>query len=308
VSLNANLEVIELDGLLQQDSRILQGRPIQDEPRTFGEFLLETRNVRNVRGEVDTDFLYGFGVGGRVGFLWKLSRRLQVGAVYVPPTWMTDAKGRGKVDFTKHFEHPDLIAISTIAKLILPNNGRYGFANEYDVEMEFTLPQRVGVGMSYLLRDNLLLGVDFQWIDYSKTHFEIKVKLKEGNNVDFNVLAGSETIYPVFSIGWKDQYVIATGLVWQPSVSWAIRTGYNYGNNPVPKKYLNPQLAAISEHHVTLGCSYLISRNLTLHAAVEAALPNRLKSGNENLAYEDFVNSELKFFTIDAVLGLSLRF
>ena len=308
IALNFNYSRMEMDGLISQSVNLLAGRPIEGESLTFGEFLRSDRGIDNVRGEVDSDYLEAFGVGGRIGFMWKVSDRLHIGAVYSPKTWMTVSKGKATVDFTRHFQDPQLVDITTIARLILPNNARYGFINHYDMELTMNLPQRAGVGLSYLVLDNLLLSADFQWIDYSDTQYHIDMDLRNGDNIDFNTLAGSTDIEPVLRLGWKDQYVIAVGIVWQPSSQWILRAGYNYGNNPIPKEYLNPQMAAISEHHLTFGASYMINRNITIHAAVECALPSRLRSGAVNVAHEKFADSELSFYSIDAVLGVSVYF
>lgn len=305
VSLNFHFMTLELDGLVSQESNILKGKPIEDTDITFGDYLIGIVGENNVRGEIDTNYLLAFGIGGRIGFLWKIHNRFQIGAMYSPPGWMMDAKGTAKLDFNRHFEK---IGVANIAKIVLPNKGQYGFSGKYDVELDFDIPQRLGVGFSWLFTDSLLFAMDFQWINYSETQFELKAKLKSGSNADLNALVGSADVNPSFKIGWKDQYVIALGLVWQSSPHWIWRTGYNYGNNPVPKKYLNPQLAAITEHHITLGTSYLVNRYLSLNAALEFSLPARMHSGDSNLVHQAYENSKLEIFNIGAILGVSLRF
>ncbi|NUM35120.1 MAG: outer membrane protein transport protein [Candidatus Brocadiae bacterium] len=305
LALNINFMTMELDGLVSQESTILKGKPIEGTDVTFGDYLIGVVGENTVRGEIDTNYLIGFGIGSRIGFLWKVTDRFQIGAMYCPPGWMMDAKGTANLDFNRHFEQ---IGVANIAKIVLPNKGQSGFSGKYDVEVEFDMPQRLGFGFSWLFLDDFLFAMDFQWINYSETQFELKAKMKNGSNVDLNALAGSANVNPSFKIGWKDQYVVSFAFVWQATPHWTWRTGYNYGNNPIPKKYLNPQLAAITEHHVTLGTSYLVSRYLSLNAAIEVSLPSKMSSGSENLVHQAYANSKLEIFNIGAILGVSLRF
>ncbi len=305
VSLNLNWESLELDGLISQSSLILKGTPFENTQTTFGQYLVATRDINNIKGELDTNALYGFGVGGRLGFLWKINKNMQLGAMYSPKTWMMDATGKVTLDFNRHFNDID---VAHIVKIVLPNNGREGFSGKYDMKIDFEMPQQAGVGFSWLLGDNLLLSADFRWINYSDTQYVIKAKVKNGTNADLNALIGANGTTASIPVGWKDQYIAAIGLVWQSSPNWIWRMGYNYSSGIVPDEYLNPQLAAITEHHVTLGASYVINRNLTVSTAIEAGLPNSLKSGNTNYVHEKFANSELELFTISALMGVSMRF
>ena len=305
VALNLNWETLELDGLVAQSSLILKGKPIQGTNTTFGQYLIGVRDVYNIKGEIDSDALMGFGVGGRLGILWKVNDRLQIGAMYSPRTWMTEAKGQTKLDFNRHFSQID---VANIAQILLPRQGQDGFSGKYDIKIDFDLPQQAGIGFSYLIADNLLFACDFRWIDYSDTQFALRAKVSNGTNLDLNALVGASDAKVTFKVGWKDQYVLAVGMVWQPAPEWICRVGYNYSNNPMPEEYLNPQLAAISEHHVTLGASYVVSRTISLHGALECSLPSDLQSGSENLVHEKYVHSELETFTIGALLGMTMRF
>lgn len=306
-SLNVNFEMLEFDGVNCQDSSFLRGNIFPNNSNwaglTYGDFLKGPCNVQNIKGQIDSDTLYGFGFGGKIGLLWKVTDTFQIGASYTFPTWMADAEGSMKVDYNRHFNS---IPLAHIANLFLPNQGRYGYAGKYDVEVEFTLPQQVGAGFSWLLFNQLLLSMDCRWINYSDTQSEMKIRVSHGTNADLNAMLGpSKTT--VLNMGWDDQIIVSLGLSWQATSSWIFRCGYNYGTNPVPSKYSNPQFISIMEHHITAGASYLINRNVSVHAAVEVSLPYKLNS-KENLVHEDFSNSSLEVYNIGALLGVSVRF
>ncbi len=300
LALNLNAQVLELDGLVSQSSQILQG---DIGGVTFGDALTALEGVDQVRGEVDTELLYSLGLGARVGFLWRITDRFSLGAAYSPQTWMQNLKGKATVDFTRQF---DASVLSDFANLILGLGDN--FSGDYDIEIKYNLPQRAGIGISYLLADNILMGLDFQWIDYSATFRELNQELTGGDNADLNTLAGSEDVQTVLPINWKDQFVLSFGLVWQPRYDLILRFGYNYGNNIVEEEFLNPLFPATLEHHFTVGCSYQINSNLTFHAAFEVDFADTLKSGDVNRVSPDFANSELDTFLMVFDFGLDLRF
>lgn len=307
VALNVNLYLMELDGITAQSSLILKGTPNGLPPGslTFGEALVRVLSVSHIRAEIDGERLFSYGFGGRIGLMWKINEHVQVGAVYSPKTWMQKTKGEVFVDFSRHFQSNPIFAL--LAGLTLPNQGRYGFGSKYDMEMDFNLPQRAGGGVAFLLADRLSLGVDFQWIDYSDTMKEIELIFENGSNVDMVALA-TPRVEGVVNAGWKDQYVVAVGMVWQPIDSWIIRCGYNYGTNPVPKEYLNPQFPGIIEHHVMMGTTYIINPHVQLHTAVEWGLPAKLESGGVNKFHPQLTNTDLKIYTLAAIFGVSWSF
>lgn len=307
VAFNANLYSFELDGLTAQKSLILRGTPPGLPPGslTFGEAVQSALNTAYIRGEGDTDRMFGYGFGGRVGMMWKMSDRIQFGAMYSPRTWMQRTKGKAKVDFSRHFASNPIFQL--LAGLTLPNEGRFGFSSNYDLEMEFDLPQRAGIGLSCLMWDNFLVSADFQWIDYSDTMDKIRLIFHHGNNPDMDALA-TPRVHGVVESGWKDQYVVAIGVVWQPADAWTLRMGYNYGNNPIPRKNLDPQFPGIIEHHVMLGIGYRTSPYFEITTGVEWGLPARMKSGAENLVHPDLTYSELRIYTLAALLNVNWNF
>lgn len=306
ISLNFDINIVETDGLIMQDGlEVLLGKsPFPGV--TFGEALLQLFGIEKIHGEIDSDTLYGFGIGGRIGFMWKITDRLQIGAVYSPQSWMTKTKGEAMIDFSREFAREPINQL--VAGFFLPNQGRFGFRSNYDIKVEMRLPHRVGGGVSYWLLDNILIGVDFQWINYAHTNDEIQLGLRNGDNVDFNAVAGSEDVDTKINVGWKDQYVVAAGIVWQPFNSLFLRGGYNYGTNPMPDNHLNPQQPVIFEHHVNFGLSYALNPHITINAAAEWALPSEVKSADENEFNTNFVDSELKASLFGGMVGISFRF
>lgn len=100
--------------------------------------------------------------------------------------------------------------------------------------------------------------------------------------IDYKNVAWSDTSgYADF--GWQDQDIIAIGYEYITS-QWAVRLGYNHGNNPVEEQVVNNTATDYSssvknffnlagfpgvvETHYTFGGSYLIEEGLELDFAV----------------------------------------
>lgn len=98
---------------------------------------------------------------------------------------------------------------------------------------------------------------------------------------------------------WEDQWVLALGGQYRPNEKWALRLGYNYGENPVkehngfdpmgvtsiqgtPVPTLGYELfrvvglPAVVEHHVGLGVSYQVNEQLNLQLSYMHAFENTI--------------------------------
>jgi long-chain fatty acid transport protein len=78
---------------------------------------------------------------------------------------------------------------------------------------------------------------------------------------------------------------VALGVGYDFSAQWRLRAGYNYGRNPVPERNLNPTLAAISEHHLTLGAGYAFSEHWRTDGALEYLVGNEVTYSNPDLPF-----------------------
>jgi len=149
---------------------------------------------------------------------------------------------------------PNLPVQSTLSQL--PNEGANGFAATYDIEVvDFQLPAEIGFGTAYRLFDWLMVSVDYKRIFWSDSMKNFRTVLKNGSNADVNTLIGSTGMTITLPQNWKDQNVIALGFEYYVNDWLTLRTGWNYGNNPVPPETAMPIVPGITEHHVSLGAS-----------------------------------------------------
>jgi long-chain fatty acid transport protein len=182
----------------------------------------------DLRGGASQDY----GIGAQVGIGYDLGM-MNVGATYISQIAMTyknvaDLNGDNKLD-----------------------------------DMKLTQPQEFAFGVGVKPMDNLLVGLDIRWINWSDA---------DGYK-DF---------------GWDDQWVFAIGGEYEID-NLTLRAGYNYGKSPLsditfnfkdPTKPTQQETAgfrqaffnvigfpAVAEHHITLGAGYQFTKNFTLNVS-----------------------------------------
>ncbi len=140
-------------------------------------------------------------------------------------------------------------------------------------DLKLEQPQEVALGIGVAPLNNLKVGFDVRWINWSDA---------DG--------------YKQFD--WEDQIVYAIGLEFKPIDSLALRAGWNYGKTPIrDKSNLDPMrpknsipnfdakfsdfqvywfnlvgFPAIAEHHLTLGLNWKITENFNIDVSYVYAL------------------------------------
>lgn len=158
------------------------------------------------------------GIGVRVGYVGKPTDQLTWGASWSPKTSMKE--------FDKY------------AELFAGAGG-------------FDIPENYGVGVAFQATPTLLLGLDYQRINYSDVP-------SVGNPSTNTALLGSAG-GPGF--GWSDVNVIKLGVEWKASPQWTLRAGYNKTDNPIQSRDVSFNIIApgVITKHYTLGATYAMS-------------------------------------------------
>lgn len=165
-------------------------------------------------------------------------------------------------------------------------------------------PQQFGIGLAYTALDNkLLLEGDVKFINWADA---------EGYK-DFD---------------WKNQWVFAVGAQYFLTPKLSLRTGYNYGANPVrehnnftmsnttvqghtmPTYYYETfriiGFPALVEHHLTFGLGYQITPKFGVHAGYMHAFSNTIRETGQGFAGLTTLESTLSEDSVD--FGLTWRF
>ena len=78
---------------------------------------------------------------------------------------------------------------------------------------------------------------------------------------------------------WDDQTVVQLGAAYQATDNLVLRGGFNYGNNPVPNRYLNCLFPAIIESHFTGGFGYRFDERNSIDVSLTYAPEVKETSG-----------------------------
>jgi len=261
------------------------------------------------------------GIGATLGVLVHPHDDLSVGLTYTPKSKMTfegtmamemnaqynDAFGRmvqgamQQMPELTQAQASGAVAQQLMAMGIDPNKG---MGAEYDAEIEFAWPQKVGLGVAYKPIPKLELAIDAEWINWAATMDRMAMNLTGGTNDNINRMVGSSNIAAGLPLQWDDQVVVAFGSQFEVAEGVTLRLGYRYGNNPVPAQTVIPIFPALVENHVSAGVGYRYSE-YQLDFAFEHALNTALEGSSDHLVAHEYEGSESSLALTTGFLTLS---
>jgi len=167
------------------------------------------------------------GSGIKLGVMYEVNYRVKLGAAY-----------NNRIDL--EFEGEATVDLSALG---------LGKVNYRDARVRnLDQPQELGIGAAIQARDDLLVSLELNWIDWSSA---INGTTLTASAPD-NALAPA-TLRVTDPNHWRDQYVVGIGFAYDLDSQTVLRAGYNYGRNPIPEASLSPLLNTITEHHLAFG-------------------------------------------------------
>lgn len=150
-----------------------------------------------------------------------------------------------------------------------------------DVEVKgLNLPQELGLGVAFQPTEPLLASVELKWIDWSSAIKSSTLEARDPDN------PGAPALQSLTStMDWRDQVVMAAGVAYELTDNAILRAGYNFGRNPIPKKNLNPLLAAITQQTVTAGGGYRLAAHWRMDGGVEYMVRTKARYTNPSLPF-----------------------
>jgi len=182
-----------------------------------------------------TDVAYGAGL--RLGWLGDfMDNKLTLGAEYTSRTYMSEFD-----------DYADL------------------FAEQGDLDT----PGNIGLGIAYQVMDNLLVALDITYTMYEDIASISNPGPDPRSSTPFpvdratNALGADEGL----GFGWDNQTAYKLGIAYQYNNKWTLRGGWNYGESPLDEEtdiLFSMVAPAISQHHLTLGGTYALDKNMEL--------------------------------------------
>ncbi len=196
----------------------------------------------------DNGYDYSFGGGFRIGLQYEIMKGLRFGAAGSTPMFMTP--------FDKYAG-----AIADHGKLDIPADVTAGFA--YDILPDVTLM------------------VDWKHIFYSA--------VPALGNSSGPLFLGALGSFGGPGFGWRDTDAEAFGVEWRATKQLTLRAGYRHTSPMIGSQdvTLNVLAPAITEHHVTGGFKYELTKNSSIDFATVYAFKNSV-SGQESVPYVAF--------------------
>jgi long-chain fatty acid transport protein len=222
----------------------------------------------------------GVAPGVRFGALYRPIEHVSIGAAYATQSSLDLKDGNVVANF-------DALGL--------------GKVKYRDAKVEgFSLPREASLGVAVQATETLLVAVEGTWIDWSSALGSSWIKAKNPDNP-----AAPSMLDIRNELNWRDQYVIAVGLAYEPEPEWILRAGYNYANNPIPKKNLSPLLGTITQHHATLGAGYHPGNHWMFDAALEYDVPAEVNYSNQSAPFTQ--DARQKLSTLALWLSVSYR-
>lgn len=255
--------------------------------------------------------LASYTFNGKIGLAYKPTDKLSFGINYTMPTSLNYKNGKADMDMTAQMNN----AFSRVMAGIMQQNPGYtqaqaqaaamgmfgslgidltkGANDKYDATAKFSLPQSISAGLSYAANNKLTLGMDVEWVNWSDAFDQMDIELKGGTNTNINKMMGTSGVITMpFPLNWKDVVVVRTGAEYKDNKKLTVRGGYAYGDNPVPATTIFPVFPAVVKHHVSVGGSYCIAKNLKINAGYEHAFRNDQTASNPSTIGKQFDGSK----------------
>ena len=232
-------------------------------------------------GQMKHDTATSFGVGGVIGLKFTPIQMLSVGVAYETKSKFQDFSFKipAHTGFDANFQ-PVQFAAGTD-------------------KLTFDQPQMVTFGLSLKpLQDLLVVGADVEWINWSQTN---------GQNLPSYASNVTTTGARPFNLNWNDQWVLKVGAQVSPVKDLAIRVGYNYGKNPLntTRAFENVAFPAVSEHHITAGIAYGITKDLGL--ALPGMYAPEVKRSGANAQEQSLAAYDTSMSQYHVELGVSYK-
>jgi long-chain fatty acid transport protein len=215
----------------------------------------------------------GSGLAGKLGFTYKLSPVLSLGASYHGKTSLSDLTAdaasmtlRATYDGSGNLLPPGTPAGTYDATL----TGKVRVKN-------FQWPEMYGFGFSYTPDDKWQFVGDYRRIGWAAVMKRFQMSFDISNAASNGAFAGS-SLDMTLNQDWKDQNVLMLGTSYKYTPQLTLRAGINVANNPVPADVTNPLFPAIVKNHLTGGFGYAFSPKSSLDFSMTYAPTVKVKS------------------------------
>ncbi len=209
------------------------------------------------------------GFAGKIGFVYKVNPKFNLGFTYHSTTSLSDMTGNATLSMQVDVTAPGDAALFGGTLGGATNNVTVPLSGKIRV-VDFQWPETIGLGMSYQVNDKLMVAADYKRINWADVMKNFKMTFTADNVASNGVFAGASMDATLYQ-NWDDQNVFMIGLAYKATDALTLRAGASFANNPIPDQFMNPLFPAIEENHFTLGFGYAFSKASELNFSVQHA-------------------------------------
>lgn len=214
-----------------------------------------------------------WGIGGRLGLVYKATPDTTLGASYTFKSAMGDMEGNAT-----------LTAVDAVAGQI-PLSGKIKI-------IDFQMPAHLELGFSHRVNPQWTVAADLSQVFWKSVMENINVAFVADNGLNVNILLPQD---------YKNQTILALGTAYQLDDNWTLRGGLRFATEALRSSTLFAVIPATPKTHLSAGVTYAFSKQSKLdfaysHAFEEtmdnASLPNtsapievRHAQNNASLSY-----------------------
>lgn len=150
-----------------------------------------------------------------------------------------------------------------------------GLSTRSSFRSEIHFPAIVGVGYGVEVSSKVRLGVDFEWLEFSRVE-----------SLPLDIGAPWPGVPPTVPQNWNDTITIGAGGDWQFAPNWFLRASYQFFETPVPDSTFSPTIPDADQHVLTVGLTWRSQRHELGLAYSRVFYQEREITGNQNPAFD----------------------
>lgn len=187
----------------------------------------------------------GYGFAGKLGFTYRITDTLTIGATYHTETNISDLETDE----------------ATLSAGMANTPAAQTFNGTIKVR-DFQWPSTYGIGLAYQPNGKWMIAADYRCINWSDAMDSFKMSFIHPAFGELDVVMPQK---------WENQRIFSIGGEYRANNALSLRAGINYASNPVPNSYVNPLFPAIIESHLNAGLGYKIAKDKNLSFALTYA-------------------------------------
>ena len=199
-----------------------------------------------------------WGVGGRLGLVYKATPDTTLGASYTFKSSMGDMEGNAT-----------LTAVDAVAGQI-PLNGKIKI-------IDFQMPAHLELGFSHRVNPQWTVAADLSQVFWKSVMENINVAFVADQSA---VLPTGGNINILLPQDYKDQTILALGTAYQLDDSWTLRGGLRFASQALRSSTLFAVIPATPKTHLSLGATYAFSKQSKLDFAYSHAFEETMDNSS----------------------------